>query len=171
MSDYQGLYKNSASKPWESAASSNWNPPNWANTDRWSRTAETPARTDRPTEKLPPFNKDFYKEHPDVVARSDDEVQRFRDKAGITTFGQDVPKPCLTFEEAGLPTSILQAVQAAGFTGPTAIQSQGWPVALSGKDMIGIAQTGSGKTLSFLLPALIHIADQSPLRVSSYVAR
>jgi superfamily II DNA/RNA helicase len=43
------------------------------------------------------------------------------------------------------------------FTKPTAIQSQGWPVALSGRDMIGIAETGSGKTLSFLLPAIVHV--------------
>jgi len=40
---------------------------------------------------------------------------------------------------------------------------QGWPVALSGRDMIGIAETGSGKTLAFMLPAMIHINAQQPL--------
>ena len=40
-----------------------------------------------------------------------------------------------------------------GFTKPTAIQSQGWPIALSGRDLVGIAQTGSGKTLAYMLPA------------------
>ena len=36
----------------------------------------------------------------------------------------------------------------------------GWPVALSGRDMVGIAETGSGKTLAFLLPALVHVTAQ-----------
>lgn len=50
-----------------------------------------------------------------------------------------------------------------GFTKPTSIQSQGWPIALSGQDMVGIAHTGSGKTLGYMLPALIHIKNQQPL--------
>ncbi len=40
------------------------------------------------------------------------------------------------------------------------IQSQGWPMALQGRDMIGISATGSGKTLAFLLPGMIHINAQ-----------
>ncbi len=47
-----------------------------------------------------------------------------------------------------------------GITAPTPIQSQGIPVALSGKDMIGRAETGSGKTLAFVLPACVHISNQ-----------
>lgn len=43
-------------------------------------------------------------------------------------------------------------------------QLQGWPIALSGRDMIGIAETGSGKTLAFLLPAIVHINAQPFLR-------
>ena len=46
---------------------------------------------------------------------------------------------------------------------PTAIQAQGWPMALSGRDMIGIAATGSGKTLAYLLPAVVHINAQAYL--------
>jgi superfamily II DNA/RNA helicase len=42
----------------------------------------------------------------------------------------------------------------------TPIQSQGWPMALLGRDMIGISATGSGKTLAFLLPGMIHINAQ-----------
>lgn len=57
-------------------------------------------------------------------------------------------------------------LQQENFTKPTAIQSQGWPVALSGRDMVGIAETGSGKTLSFLLPAIIHVMAQDILDVS-----
>jgi ATP-dependent RNA helicase DDX5/DBP2 len=47
-----------------------------------------------------------------------------------------------------------------GFTNPTPIQCQGWPMALSGRDMVGISATGSGKTLAFLLPAIVHINAQ-----------
>ncbi len=61
--------------------------------------------------------------------------------------GQNVPKPVATFEEAGFPKHVLEALYAQGFKEPTPIQAQGWPMALSGRDSVGIAQTGSGKTL------------------------
>ena len=48
----------------------------------------------------------------------------------------------------------------AGFTEPTPIQSQGWPMALKGRDLVGLAETGSGKTLSYLLPAVVHVNAQ-----------
>jgi ATP-dependent RNA helicase DDX5/DBP2 len=71
-----------------------------------------------------------------------------------------VPKPCLTFEEASMPEYILSEVLKQGFSAPTPIQSQGWPMSLKGKNMVGISATGSGKTLAFLLPAMIHINAQ-----------
>ena len=58
----------------------------------------------------------------------------------------------------------MKEVIAAGFAAPTAIQSQGWPMALSGRDLVGVAATGSGKTLSFLLPAVVHINAQPYLQ-------
>ena len=48
---------------------------------------------------------------------------------------------------------------AQGFAKPTNIQSQCWPFLLSGKDLIGIAETGSGKTLSFSIPAFVHMLN------------
>lgn len=54
----------------------------------------------------------------------------------------------------------MQEIIRQGFTEPTAIQSQGWPVVLSGRDLVGIAQTGSGKTLAYMLPAAVHINHQ-----------
>jgi len=59
---------------------------------------------------------------------------------------------------------VLSIIRDAGFKAPTPIQSQGWPMALSGRDLIGIAATGSGKTLAFILPALIHIRAQPYLQ-------
>lgn len=54
----------------------------------------------------------------------------------------------------------MQEIEKAGFTEPTAIQAQGWPMALKGRDLIGIAETGSGKTLAYLLPAIVHVNAQ-----------
>ncbi|XP_061131611.1 probable ATP-dependent RNA helicase DDX5 isoform X2 [Syngnathus typhle] len=54
----------------------------------------------------------------------------------------------------------MDMVSKQNWIEPTPIQAQGWPVALSGKDMVGIAQTGSGKTLAYLLPAIVHIQHQ-----------
>ncbi|XP_054634457.1 probable ATP-dependent RNA helicase DDX17 isoform X2 [Dunckerocampus dactyliophorus] len=55
---------------------------------------------------------------------------------------------------------VMDVLMQQNFTEPTAIQSQGFPVALSGRDMVGIAQTGSGKTLAYLLPSIVHINHQ-----------
>ena len=61
---------------------------------------------------------------------------------------------------------VLAEVNKAGFAQPTPIQSQGWPMALLGRDLIGLAETGSGKTLSYLLPAVVHINAQPYLGTS-----
>merc|ERR1719463_206022 len=83
-----------------------------------------------------------------------------RDKSISIVHGHNVPKPVRTFEEASFPDYVLDEVQRVGFKEPTPIQVQGWPIALSGRDMVGIAETGSGKTLAFLLPAIVHINAQ-----------
>lgn len=92
--------------------------------------------------------------------RPQSEVQAYRKKHDITVTGNDVPKPTTTFEEASFPDYVLSEVQRSGFKEPTPIQGQSWPVALSGRDVIGIAQTGSGKTCAYILPAIVHINAQ-----------
>ena len=109
---------------------------------------------------LPKFEKSFYKENPAVTNRSSAEVDKFRRDHNIAITGPDVPKPVETFDEAGLPRYVMDEVKAQGFPAPTAIQSQGWPMALSGRDVVGIAETGSGKTLTYCLPAIVHINAQ-----------
>ncbi|KAF5720730.1 ATP-dependent RNA helicase DBP2 [Fusarium globosum] len=109
---------------------------------------------------LPKFEKSFYKEHPDVSSRSDADVEAFRRKHQMTIAGKDVPRPVETFDEAGFPRYVMDEVKAQGFPAPTAIQSQGWPMALSGRDVVGIAETGSGKTLTYCLPSIVHINAQ-----------
>ncbi|CAK9198068.1 unnamed protein product [Sphagnum troendelagicum] len=107
-----------------------------------------------------PFEKNFYVEHPAVTALTEDEVTAYRRKREITVEGRNVPKPVRTFEEASFPDYVLHEVLKAGFTEPTAIQAQGWPMALKGRDLIGLAETGSGKTLAYLLPAIVHVNAQ-----------
>ncbi len=63
------------------------------------------------------------------------------------------------FSELGLASHILKAVNAEGYTEPTPIQGKVIPVMMEGRDIVGIAQTGTGKTASFVLPLLNEIAN------------
>ncbi|CAB0017000.1 unnamed protein product [Nesidiocoris tenuis] len=114
--------------------------------------------------KLEPFKKNFYTPNPYVEERSRAAIDEWLDEKDITLKGRDVPRPVWSFEEANFPSSVLKILAKLGFKEPTAIQSQGWPIALSGRDMVGVASTGSGKTLSYILPALVHIDAQEALR-------
>eukprot|EP00353_Schmidingerella_taraikaensis_P010629 CAMPEP_0185591410 /NCGR_PEP_ID=MMETSP0434-20130131/64465_1 /TAXON_ID=626734 ORGANISM="Favella taraikaensis, Strain Fe Narragansett Bay" /NCGR_SAMPLE_ID=MMETSP0434 /ASSEMBLY_ACC=CAM_ASM_000379 /LENGTH=66 /DNA_ID=CAMNT_0028216399 /DNA_START=50 /DNA_END=247 /DNA_ORIENTATION=+ len=58
-------------------------------------------------------------------------------------------EPKKTFDELGLGPKVLDAINQAGYTEPTPIQAQAIPEALNGRDILGIAQTGTGKTASF----------------------
>ncbi|GMF42510.1 unnamed protein product [Phytophthora fragariaefolia] len=110
--------------------------------------------------KLPVFEKNFYYEHPDVTKRSEEEYDTWKRENQIIVSGKGVPKCVQSFEEASFPEYVLEEVVRLGFDKPTPIQCQGWPMALSGRDMVGISATGSGKTLAFLLPAIVHINAQ-----------
>jgi len=63
----------------------------------------------------------------------------------------------MSFSQLGLSTKVLTAVSAAGFETPTPIQAQAVPHAVAGRDVLGIAQTGTGKTASFVLPMLTRL--------------
>ncbi|OEU19270.1 DEAD-domain-containing protein [Fragilariopsis cylindrus CCMP1102] len=70
--------------------------------------------------------------------------------------------PCWnSFRDAPFEEPIQQALSGAGFTEPSPVQAQAWPAALSGKDVIGVAKTGSGKTLGFLLPVFHRISTKN----------
>lgn len=75
-----------------------------------------------------------------------------------------VPAPFIDFADGGFPGFVTDFLRGEKFSCPTAIQAQGWPVALSGHNMVAIAMTGSGKTLGFLLPGVIHASNQDQLR-------
>ena len=76
-----------------------------------------------------------------------DEIDRYRNDKAMFVKGQNIPKPVFTFGEANFPDYVLSTLSRQGFVEPTPIQAQGWPMALGGRDFVGIAQTGSGKTL------------------------
>jgi superfamily II DNA/RNA helicase len=63
----------------------------------------------------------------------------------------------MSFDSLGLSPKVLAAVEAAGYTTPTPIQQQAIPPVLAGRDVLGIAQTGTGKTASFVLPMLTRL--------------
>ncbi len=65
--------------------------------------------------------------------------------------------PAPIFADLGLSAKVLQAVDASGYTTPTPIQAQAIPPALTGRDILGIAQTGTGKTAAFVLPMLSRL--------------
>lgn len=114
-------------------------------------------------ERLEPFQKNFYRPSSTVTERAGREVDAYLDKHQITMKGRDVPSPLVHFQEAGFTENLISTIRRQGFTEPTCIQATGWPIALSGRDMVGIAQTGSGKTLAYIMPALVHIQHQPRL--------
>mmetsp|Transcript_91961 Transcript_91961/g.265326 ORF Transcript_91961/g.265326 Transcript_91961/m.265326 type:complete len:484 (-) Transcript_91961:137-1588(-) len=85
------------------------------------------------------------------------EVTNYKDKSWI-------PKPVVSLEEAPFPDWASEMLRARLWTEPTPIQVQGWPVAMKGYDLIGIASTGSGKTMAYVLPMLSHVMAQTELK-------
>jgi ATP-dependent RNA helicase DeaD len=73
----------------------------------------------------------------------------------VSTTDETLPK----FSELGLHPLVLKAVEAQGYETPTPIQAETIPTLLSGRDVIGLAQTGTGKTAAFALPALSDLAE------------
>ncbi|HZZ14113.1 MAG TPA: DEAD/DEAH box helicase [Paraburkholderia sp.] len=71
-----------------------------------------------------------------------------------------------TFDQFGLAPDILKAVKESGYTTPTPIQEQAIPVVLAGRDMMGAAQTGTGKTASFSLPIIQRLLPQASTSAS-----
>ena len=72
-----------------------------------------------------------------------------------------------SFEKFGLRKQLHNAIEDLGFKTPTPIQEQSFSVILSGKDMLGIAQTGTGKTLGYMMPLLdeLKYSKQSNPRI------
>ncbi|KAL9050121.1 MAG: hypothetical protein Q9162_006827 [Coniocarpon cinnabarinum] len=81
----------------------------------------------------------------------------------ISTKGSNLPPPARSWPETGLPQTLLDTVESVGYTDPSPIQRAAIPIAMSGRDVIGLAETGSGKTASFALPLLHYISSLPPV--------
>ncbi|XP_037555681.1 probable ATP-dependent RNA helicase DDX5 [Dermacentor silvarum] len=91
--------------------------------------------------QLQPFEKKLYEEHPATTNRSSAEVAAYRRANGISSI--EARRDC---------------------TSPTCIEAHCWPIALTCRNFLGIAETGSHKTLAYVLPAVIHVSRQPPLQ-------
>jgi superfamily II DNA/RNA helicase len=79
----------------------------------------------------------------------------------VTPTAENAIAPTVTFATLGLNPSILKAVEESGYTIPTPIQAEAIPTIMAGHDLMASAQTGTGKTAAFILPALNRIAVPS----------
>ncbi|MGI9087008.1 MAG: DEAD/DEAH box helicase [Chthoniobacterales bacterium] len=70
----------------------------------------------------------------------------------------------MSFKDFGLSDEVVRGTQAMGFSDPTPIQLRAFPIVLAGKDLIGTAQTGTGKTAAFALPILTNLAKHGAFR-------
>ncbi|XP_072120015.1 probable ATP-dependent RNA helicase DDX46 isoform X1 [Mobula birostris] len=114
--------------------------------------------------KYEPFRKNFYVEVPELAKMSAEEVNTYRlELEGIAVRGKGCPKPIKSWVQCGISMKILGSLKKQGYEKPTPIQAQAIPAVMCGRDLIGIAKTGSGKTIAFLLPMFRHIMDQRPL--------
>uniref|UniRef100_A0A803SWR8 RNA helicase n=1 Tax=Anolis carolinensis TaxID=28377 RepID=A0A803SWR8_ANOCA len=110
------------------------------------------------------YRKNFYVEVPELAKMTQEEVTSYRlEMEGITVKGKGCPKPIKTWVQCGISMKILNSLKKHGYEKPTPIQAQAIPAIMNGRDLIGIAKTGSGKTIAFLLPMFRHIMDQRPL--------
>eukprot|EP00428_Durinskia_dybowskii_P074380 CAMPEP_0170402068 /NCGR_PEP_ID=MMETSP0117_2-20130122/25360_1 /TAXON_ID=400756 /ORGANISM="Durinskia baltica, Strain CSIRO CS-38" /LENGTH=632 /DNA_ID=CAMNT_0010658911 /DNA_START=57 /DNA_END=1955 /DNA_ORIENTATION=- len=95
-----------------------------------------------------------------ISDKSESEHEEMRKKWHILIEGDGCPPPIKSFAEMKMPQCILDALQKKGISRPTPIQVQGIPALLSGRDLVGIAFTGSGKTLTFSLPMVMFALEE-----------
>ncbi|EXJ85976.1 hypothetical protein A1O1_06345 [Capronia coronata CBS 617.96] len=111
-----------------------------------------------------PFRRNFYSEPIEMAEMTEEEVAVLRmELDNIKVRGVNVPKPVQKWAQCGLGVQVQEVIQRLGYEAPTSIQAQAIPAIMSGRDVIGVAKTGSGKTIAFLLPVFRHIKDQRPL--------
>ncbi|KAH8919063.1 P-loop containing nucleoside triphosphate hydrolase protein [Atractiella rhizophila] len=114
--------------------------------------------------KYEPFRKAFYVPPPEVMEMTEEQADFIRmELDSIKIRGVDCPKPVTKWSWCGLPVSCTDVIRSLNYTSPTPIQAQAIPAIMSGRDVIGVAKTGSGKTIAFLLPMFRHIKDQRPI--------
>ncbi|KAJ3092129.1 hypothetical protein HK102_010409 [Quaeritorhiza haematococci] len=137
-------------------------------------TKETPKAQQPISDAASDDNVWVYKQHPDLASLPESQITSFLSESNISiepeATGESSEsssaselssmRPILEFRFAQFPQALADLLAAAAFTKPTPIQATTWPFLLQKRDLVGIAATGSGKTLSFALPALIHVQNK-----------
>lgn len=111
-----------------------------------------------------------YREDRFISGLTEEQVQRIKQELGIETQGSNVRRPILEFEHCGFPAMLSGNLKKAGYEAPTPVQMQMVPVGLSGRDVIASADTGSGKTVAFLLPVVVRALEKATHGAGSPVA-
>ena len=91
-----------------------------------------------------------------VAIENEDDVLKLNDEPSAEPAAEP-EKPENGFETLGLPDEVIEAVKRVGFEQPSPIQAQTIPLLMQGRDVVGLAQTGTGKTAAFALPVLSQI--------------
>ncbi|CAI5957590.1 unnamed protein product [Closterium sp. NIES-65] len=100
-----------------------------------------------------------------ILGMSEEERAEIRKAWHILVDGEGVPPPIKSFKDMRLPEPCLRVLKKKGILRPTPIQVQGMPAVLEGRDIIGIAFTGSGKTLVFALPMVLNALQEEEVRM------
>ncbi|KAK5907147.1 hypothetical protein CesoFtcFv8_005026 [Champsocephalus esox] len=111
-----------------------------------------------------------YKDDLFISGLTEEQVQRIKQELGIETQGSEVKRPILEFEHCGFPATLNGNLKKAGYAAPTPVQMQMVPVGLTGRDVIVSADTGSGKTVAFLLPVVVRALEKPAQSAGSPVA-
>ncbi|OVA17326.1 Helicase [Macleaya cordata] len=113
--------------------------------------------------RLPVTDECFYVKDDDDKSKtpclSNNEIESLRSKLEIRVRGELVPPPILSFSSCNLPQKLQKNLEAVGYEIPTPVQMQAIPTALNGKNLLASADTGSGKTASFLVPIVSRCSN------------
>lgn len=111
----------------------------------------------------PKIEKCFYSQHDDISQQTPSQIKQLRTVHHIHVKGTNIPPPVASFAYFGFEDKLMDVIVAQGFSAPTPIQMQSIPTLLSGRDVMGLAKTGSGKTAAFVWPLIPHIKAQDPI--------
>ncbi|RLV94977.1 Pre-mRNA-processing ATP-dependent RNA helicase PRP5 [Spathaspora sp. JA1] len=123
---------------------------------------------DHSLQKYRPFRKDFYQQPYELQILTPEQISEIRKQLGnVRVKGANTLNyaPISKWSHLGLPSNLSSVITTKlKFDTPSAIQCQALPIIMAGRDVIGVAKTGSGKTLSYVLPMIRHVQDQPSIR-------
>ncbi|KND04410.1 uncharacterized protein SPPG_00140 [Spizellomyces punctatus DAOM BR117] len=120
------------------------------------------AEIDRAKERKTAWDDRHWSEKP-LTEMKERDWRIFKEDFNISTKGGNIPNPMRSWSESPLPQKLLDVIANIGYKEPTPIQRQAIPIGLQNRDIIGVAETGSGKTASFVIPMLVYINELPPL--------